>query len=85
MPNIGAVAAGRCNNWLVHNLIHEFYRIQAFGSYSIRLRYIESEKNVDADDLSRGLLDSFVRRNPFRQRLAAVTPTNFKHLIQHDK
>jgi hypothetical protein len=84
MPNIGAVAAGRCHNVLVHRLIHDFYAIQAYGSYTVRLRYVESENNKDADDLSRDLSEAFVRRNPHAIRLEVVPPTSFRHLIISD-
>ena len=84
MPNIGAVAAGRCHNKLMQRLIHDFYSIQACGSYAVRLRYVESAMNKDADDLSRGLSAMFIRRNPNVIRLAVVAPTSFRHLIIPD-
>jgi hypothetical protein len=56
--NVAAVAKGACENPLVMRMIRLLIADQIKGNFSVRLIYIPTDLNTDADALSRGDADT---------------------------
>jgi hypothetical protein len=59
--NVAAVAKGACENPLVMRMIRLLIADQIKEDFSVRLIYIPTDLNTDADALSRGDADTVTR------------------------
>src|SRR6185369_15039093 len=80
MANILAIRKGACQNRLAMDLIRSLTKTQIKGSFSLRLVYIPTHLNTDADLLSRGRIKEVVSRHPNWVFLPPILPSDFEHL-----
>jgi hypothetical protein len=79
--NIASVARGACNNPLVNQLIKLFVSVQVLGSFSLRLRYINTHDNKWADALSRGDPGRFKEDVKDATFISPIFPTDFPIIV----
>ena len=75
--NVVAIAREACENPHVMHMIRLLTADQIKGDFSVRLQYIPTDLNTDADALSRGDLAAVMRRKPNLVCSLLIFPENF--------